>query len=108
MKTNKKAFTIKVKEETIERLRRIVFWSPGLTLSDFCELALEKEIEKWEAVHTTKESGAIKLRPGQKIRYKGQNFEVSSGNVFKDLGLPNAEEKLKEAEACYKKTMEEK
>lgn len=69
MKMNKKSLTIKVKEETIEKIRRIVYWSPGLTLRDFCELALEREIQKWEDLNKVREieSGSIKLRPGQKI-----------------------------------------
>jgi hypothetical protein len=108
MKTNKKAFTIKVSESIIDRLRHVVYWSPGLTLNGLCELALERELEKWEQVHKDKPDIPIKLRPGLKIKYKGQDFEVSSGNVFKDLGFENAEEKLKEAQERHKKEMEKK
>ena len=36
---------------------------------------------------------------------RGKDFEVSSGNVFKDLGLPNAEEALAKAELAHKITL---
>lgn len=37
--------TIQIDLETIERIRDIVYWTPGLTISDFIDVACQNHIE---------------------------------------------------------------
>lgn len=72
----KKAITIRIKEETINRLRSIVYITHGLTLTDLCNLALEREVIKWEGMYKEHEKDGIKLKPGRKV-FKAAQKDLS-------------------------------
>src|SRR4051794_26063144 len=44
----KERLTVHVPVELIDRVKNIVYWTPGLTLARFAEEALTKEVEKRE------------------------------------------------------------
>jgi hypothetical protein len=45
---NKERLTVHVPVELIDRVKNIVYWTPGLTLARLAEEALTKEVEKRE------------------------------------------------------------
>lgn len=88
----KKACTIRLNEELLEKMRKIVYLSYGMSLTDFCEIALEREVERWEKLLQQKEKGKmfkkdeftldellpIKLKPGKKLSYNpNKSIEIN-------------------------------
>ncbi|HEY6322828.1 MAG TPA: hypothetical protein VJA16_14855 [Thermoanaerobaculia bacterium] len=62
-------FTTRVPSSLVERLRTAVFFTPGLTLSGLAVEALEREIERLEAVRGEPfPAGRGRLRTGRPIR----------------------------------------
>ena len=64
----KKLFSVKLTEDTINRIRRAVYWTPGLTMFDVCENALINEVRKWEALNPDKVKGVISLKKGSRVQ----------------------------------------
>lgn len=44
----KKAITIRIDENILNRLRNLVYWSHGMTLNDFAERAIDYHLKDWE------------------------------------------------------------
>lgn len=66
MKKIFKVFNIRMDIKTIRRIKEICYNTPHLTVTDFCILALEKEIENWKEVPSFKDE--IKLKAGRKLK----------------------------------------
>lgn len=47
-KTLKQRVTIHLSVDLIDKVKNAVFWEPGLTLTEFAQQALTKELKRWE------------------------------------------------------------
>ena len=67
--TPKKCFTVRLPGALIDRARNAVYWTPGLTLAELTERALDKEVARLERERGkpfTKRPG--RLKAGRPIR----------------------------------------
>jgi hypothetical protein len=64
----KERFTVHITNETKERVKNAVFWTPGLTLSDIAEIALLRELERLENEHGPFPQRTSDLKGGRPIR----------------------------------------
>lgn len=62
----KKKVTVQLGNETIERMRDIVYWTPGLTVNEFFEVAIEERIKRLESFRSY-EPRQSELKPGPKV-----------------------------------------
>jgi hypothetical protein len=66
----KKTVTVKIDEALLERIRRISYWTPGITITSFIEESLEICVNAYE-----EKSGALPPREG--LIKKGRPFKTS-------------------------------
>lgn len=61
----KKSLTVRINEETLERVRDIVYWNHEFTLTSFVELTLEEVVKKFKDVE---KRPVKKLHVGRKMK----------------------------------------
>lgn len=69
----KKALTIRISEHVLDELRSLVYMCPSLSMNDFCEYAIEKELKSCllESGFTIEYANeGTKLKRGRKITLK--------------------------------------
>lgn len=64
VRLTKRKLTVQISENIIERVKNAVWWTPGLTLSEFSEKALVKFVDDLE----NENGGPFVVRKNEKMR----------------------------------------
>lgn len=60
----KKTLSVRIDHEKIEKIRDIVYWNPGMSITSFIDMTLDEVVKKF---HDVKARPVKNLKPGKKI-----------------------------------------